>query len=281
VGAGAVPAVTPATSMADTEEQATVVENLGGMLQTTAHIGLNWSVGSAQAFFGGASQKGGGNGEGEDSLIGPNENTAGASNAGNAGGVAFHPATVTLVDADGATDAQQAPAFGIEPSTAHSVADDDELEGVGGGSTGAPLGPMGDPFVVINLEAAEVRVFAEYHNDFVAAFQVVSAYKHLYGPSLSTVWPFALYRQVVLLGNRVYLQHFMLHLPLGRDVLEVTVRLYNDEPCPEAFPLRAQRMKQFLRDGVSNYETLYQLTRQLGSAFADISMETASLVYMA
>eukprot|EP00929_Paragymnodinium_shiwhaense_P079725 TRINITY_DN41557_c0_g2_i1.p1 TRINITY_DN41557_c0_g2~~TRINITY_DN41557_c0_g2_i1.p1 ORF type:complete len:3522 (-),score=604.34 TRINITY_DN41557_c0_g2_i1:457-9738(-) len=153
------------------------------------------------------------------------------------------------------------------------------------GATGPPplppLGSMGDPFVVINLEAAEVKVFAEYHHDFVAAFQVISAYKHTYGAGLSCVWPRALYRQVVLLGNRAYLQQFLLHLPLCREMLEKTVKLYLQEPCPEQFPLRSQRMKQFLRGGVPNLEILFLLARQLGNEFADITMETASLVYMA
>ncbi|CAE8666985.1 unnamed protein product, partial [Polarella glacialis] len=34
------------------------------------------------------------------------------------------------------------------------------------------LGPAGDIFVVVNLEEAEVEVFAEYHQDFIAAFEV-------------------------------------------------------------------------------------------------------------
>lgn len=149
------------------------------------------------------------------------------------------------------------------------------------GTGGTILGPAGDPFVVINLEAREVEVFAEYHHDFVVALQVVSAYRHTYDEGLFfKVWPRALYRQVVLLGNRLYLQIFMLHLPLTKEHLEATVRLYLNEQCPEQYPTRAQRMKQFLNEGVPNLETRYQLTKQLGTEFADMSMETASLVYM-
>lgn len=160
--------------------------------------------------------------------------------------------------------------------------EEDELEAGGGGCIpAAPLGSMGDPFVVINLEAAEVRVFAEYHHDFIAAFQVVSAYSHAFGPSLAAVWPRALYRQVVLLGNRTYLQQFLLHSPLERETLEAAAALYLGESCPEQYPFRAQRMKQFLRDGVPNLETLYQLAKQLGTGFTDISIETASSIYMA
>jgi len=144
-----------------------------------------------------------------------------------------------------------------------------------------PLGSAGDPFVIINLEAEEVEVFMEYHHDFVVAFQVVSAYRHVYGEHLHQAWPRALYRQVVLLGNVLYLQVLLTHMPLSKEHLEATVQLYLHESCPEQFPARAQWMKQFLRDGVPNLETRYQLARQLGTEFADISMETASLVYMA
>lgn len=132
------------------------------------------------------------------------------------------------------------------------------------------LGPAGDPFVVINLMAAEVEVFAEYHHDFVVCFQVLCVYRHTYGDALFKVWPRALYRQVVLLGNISYLQQFVRHVPLIKEYLEAVVQLYLHEACPEVFPLRAQRMKQFLLDGVLNLETRYQLARQLGSEFADI-----------
>ena len=50
------------------------------------------------------------------------------------------------------------------------------MEAAGGVGVSAALGSMGDPFVVINLEGEEVQVFAEYHHDFIAGFQVVSAY---------------------------------------------------------------------------------------------------------
>jgi len=153
------------------------------------------------------------------------------------------------------------------------------LEATSGGPL--TLGPAGDIFVVVNLEMKEVEVFVEYHHDFVVAFQVTSAYSHRYGESLLKVWPRALYRQVVLLGNFGYLQHFMLHQHLTKEYLETTVPLYLNEVCPEQFPSRAQRMRQFLRDGVRNLEVRYQLARQLGADFADISMETASLMYMA
>jgi hypothetical protein len=143
------------------------------------------------------------------------------------------------------------------------------------------LGPAGDIFVVVNLEVKEVEVFAEYHHDFVVAFQVTSAYCHQYGESVFKAWPRALYRQVVLLGNFGYLKHLLLHVPLTKEYLEVTVQLYLNEVCPEQFPVRAQRMRQFLRDGVPNLEVRYQLARALGPDFADISMETASLMYMA
>eukprot|EP00434_Breviolum_minutum_P013587 symbB.v1.2.011977.t1/scaffold788.1/size164690/14 len=122
-------------------------------------------------------------------------------------------------------------------------------------------------------------VFAEYHQDFIATFEVVSAYRHCYD-GLSKVWPKALYRQVVLLGNRSYLQLFLQHLPLTKDWLHAIVQLCVDEPCPEQFPSRMMRMKQFLREGVPNLETRYQLARELGSGFTDIAIETASSVYM-
>ncbi|CAE8617265.1 unnamed protein product, partial [Polarella glacialis] len=142
------------------------------------------------------------------------------------------------------------------------------------------LGPAGDIFVVVNLEEAEVEVFAEYHQDFIAAFEVVSAYRHSFGDSLFKVWPRALYRQVVLLGSALYFQLFLQHLPLAKEWLEAVVKLYLNEPCPEQYPLRAKRMKQFMREGIPNLETRHQLARQLGSEFKDISIETASLVYM-
>eukprot|EP00931_Biecheleriopsis_adriatica_P046808 TRINITY_DN26928_c0_g1_i1.p1 TRINITY_DN26928_c0_g1~~TRINITY_DN26928_c0_g1_i1.p1 ORF type:complete len:3379 (-),score=748.43 TRINITY_DN26928_c0_g1_i1:238-10323(-) len=143
------------------------------------------------------------------------------------------------------------------------------------------LGPAGDVFVVINLLPQEVEVFAEYHQDFVATFEVVSAYRHAFGNGLFKVWPRALYRQVVLLGNRLYLQLFMQHLPLSEEWLQAIVQLYIDEPCPELFPTRMLRMKQFLREGVPNIETRYKLARQLGEGFSDVTIEAASLVYMA
>lgn len=143
------------------------------------------------------------------------------------------------------------------------------------------LGPAGDIFVVVNLKLEEVEVFAEYHQDFVATFEVVSAYRHSYGDGLCKVWPKAVYRQVVLLGNRLYLQLFVKQLPLSKEWLEVIVQLYMNEPCPEQFPGRLLRMKQFLREGVPNLETRYQLAKSLGAEFADITIETASLVYMA
>lgn len=146
---------------------------------------------------------------------------------------------------------------------------------------GLSLGPAGDPFVVINLESAEVEVFVEYHHDFITSFQVVNAYKHTHGEALHRTWPRALYRQVVLLGNSSYLQSFLLHLPLTKECLENTILLHINEPCPEEFPARSSRMKSFLREGVPNLETRYQLAKQLGPLFTDISMETASLVYMA
>lgn len=141
------------------------------------------------------------------------------------------------------------------------------------------LGPAGDVFVVINLMQKEVEVFAEYHQDFIATFEVVSAYRHIYD-GLSKVWPKALYRQVVLLGNRSYMQLFLEHLPLTKDWLHAIVQLCLDEPCPEQFPAQMMRMKQFLREGVPNLETRYQLARELGSGFTDIAIETASSVYM-
>ncbi|CAE7208033.1 unnamed protein product [Symbiodinium pilosum] len=143
------------------------------------------------------------------------------------------------------------------------------------------LGPAGDVFVVINLTPSEVEVFAEYHQDFIATHEVVSAYRHSHGERLFKVWPRALYRQVVLLGNRLYLQLFLQHLPLTKEWLGAIVQLYLDEPCPEQFSARMLRMKQFLREGVTNLETRYQLARQLGPGFTDITIETASLVYMA
>lgn len=133
--------------------------------------------------------------------------------------------------------------------------------------------------MVVNLLQQEVEVFAEYHQDFIATFEVISAYRHCYD-GLSKVWPKALYRQVVLLGSRSYLQLFLQHLPLTKDWLHAIVQLHLDEPCPEQFPSRMMRMKQFLREGVQNLETRYQLARQLGAGFTDIAIETASSVYM-
>ncbi|CAJ1378215.1 unnamed protein product [Effrenium voratum] len=144
---------------------------------------------------------------------------------------------------------------------------------------GSESGSAGDVFVVINLLPQEVEVFAEYHQDFIATLEVVSAYRHSYD-GLAKVWPKALYRQVVLLGNRLYLHLFLQHLPLAQDWLHAIVQLYLDEPCPEQFSARMMRMKQFLREGVQNLETRYQLARQLGQGFSDIAIETASLVYM-
>ena len=146
-------------------------------------------------------------------------------------------------------------------------------------SVSLSLGPAGDVFVVVNLLQQEVEVFAEYHQDFIATFEVISAYRHCYD-GLSKVWPKALYRQVVLLGSRSYLQLFLQHLPLTKDWLHAIVQLHLDEPCPEQFPSRMMRMKQFLREGVQNLETRYQLARQLGAGFTDIAIETASSVYM-
>eukprot|EP00928_Gymnodinium_smaydae_P052883 TRINITY_DN37015_c0_g1_i1.p1 TRINITY_DN37015_c0_g1~~TRINITY_DN37015_c0_g1_i1.p1 ORF type:complete len:162 (-),score=36.28 TRINITY_DN37015_c0_g1_i1:112-597(-) len=143
------------------------------------------------------------------------------------------------------------------------------------------LGPMGDPFVIINLESNEVRVFAEYHHDFVATLVVVSAYRQVFGPDLANVWPSALYRQVVLLGNKTYLHQFLQHIPLSRDKIDACVQLYIDEPCPEQFPSRARRMKELLRSGVPNLETLYTLATRLGPGFEDVSSEAASCIYMA
>merc|ERR1711865_487114 len=102
---------------------------------------------------------------------------------------------------------------GDEDSTKASVADPLATALLPAPAPTAPiaLGPAGDIFVVVNLEATEVEVFAEYHHDFVVAFQVTSAYGHRYGEGLGEVWPRALYRQVVLLGNFAYLQQFLLH----------------------------------------------------------------------
>ncbi|CAE7947526.1 Wwox [Symbiodinium sp. KB8] len=174
---------------------------------------------------------------------------------------------------------------------AHS---DGDVPGAGKGLLSAPrqsqeqsqvlppaLGPAGDVFVVINLMPSEVEVFAEYHQDFIATLEVVSAYRHSCGDGLFKVWPRALYRQVVLLGNRLYLQLFLQHLPLSKEWLQAIVQLYLDEPCPEQFSSRMLRMKQFLREGVTNLETRHQLARQLGPGFTDVAIETASLVYMA
>ncbi|CAE7552715.1 Wwox [Symbiodinium necroappetens] len=112
---------------------------------------------------------------------------------------------------------------------AHS---DGDVPGAGKGLLSAPrqsqeqsqvlppaLGPAGDVFVVINLMPSEVEVFAEYHQDFIATLEVVSAYRHSCGDGLFKVWPRALYRQVVLLGNRLYLQLFLQHLPLSKASL--------------------------------------------------------------
>eukprot|EP00439_Symbiodinium_sp_Y106_P010101 s8391_g1.t1 len=159
----------------------------------------------------------------------------------------------------------------------------------------ALLGPAGDVFVVINLMPSEVEVFAEYHQDFIATLEVVSAYRHSCGDGLfkvrflkpdacihirqMQVWPRALYRQVVLLGNRLYLQLFLQHLPLSKEWLQAIVQLYLDEPCPEQFSSRMLRMKQFLREGVTNLEIRHQLARQLGLGFTDVAIETASLAF--
>jgi hypothetical protein len=167
------------------------------------------------------------------------------------------------------------------PAPASMILGEEEASGPTQVGPPTALGPAGDIFVVINLEAREVEVFAEYHHDFVVAFQVVSVYRGTYGEGLFKVWPRALYRQVVLLGNFVYLQHFLLHVPLTKEYLEAAVQLYLNEVCPEQFPARSQRMRQFLRDGVPNLEVRYQLAKQLGPDFTDISMETASLMYMA
>lgn len=144
---------------------------------------------------------------------------------------------------------------------------------------GAPvLGPAGDAFVIINLAQQEVEVFVEYHQDFVTAFQVLTAYKQTYGDVLSEVWPRALYRQVVLLGNRQYLLLYLSHLRLTQEQLDIVVKLFLNES--DKFPAHTRRMKQLLREGVSNLLVRLQMARQLGADFTDITMETASLVYM-
>merc|ERR1719221_818455 len=125
------------------------------------------------------------------------------------------------------------------------------------------------------MEVAEVEVFAEYHQDFVVAFQVVSAYRHTCGEDLFRVWPHALYRQVVLLGNFAYLDFFIRYMPLVKEYIDAVVRLYQAEVRPEQYPQRSKRMKFFLRRGLPNLEARYQLARQLGAEFEDVQSETA------
>lgn len=150
------------------------------------------------------------------------------------------------------------------------------------------LGSVGDRFVLINLTEEQVMTFGEYHNDFVAAFTVVSAYEIQYGKGVHDVWSTALYRNVVVNLNLDYLLVFMQNLELTDQialaVCECFVSEYasmnaNSTTCAT----RISNLKTFLNEGLSNLEIRLHLARLVSSAcddFAQVSKELEGLVYM-